>query len=119
MLETDYRQYVLSVIKITFLLRVCIFSTVLRFVVYVPCDRNAPAGECPTGMLDVPVPGDELGSNEAGLGTCSDGLDGEPARRLDPGEGCGPNIDGDGLIVEGNDGGDAILKDVAGLDEYA
>ena len=67
-------------------------------------------------MFDAPGPGDELGSNEAGLGTCNDGLEGEPARRLDPGEGCG-NIDGEGVIFDGNDGGEAILKDVAGLDE--
>jgi len=86
--------------------------------VYSPCVKNVPAGECPTGILDVPGPGDEFGSNEAGLGTCRDGLEGEPASRLEPGDGCG-NIDGDGLMFEGNEGGDAILKDVAGLDEYA
>ena len=69
-------------------------------------------------MLDVPAPGEEFGSSEAGLGTCKDGLDGEPTSRLEPGDGCG-SIDGDGLILEGNDGGEAMLKDVAGLEEYA
>lgn len=85
---------------------------------YSPCVKNVPTGECPTGILDVPGPGDELGSKEAGLGTCSEGFEGEPASRLEPGDGCG-SIDGDGLIFEGNDGGDAILNDVAGLEEYA
>lgn len=75
------------------------------------------AGECPTGIFEEHGPGEDVGINAAGLGTCK-GLDGELASRLDPGDGCG-SIDGDGLILEVSEGGDAILKDVAGLEENA
>ncbi len=62
-------------------------------------------------------PGEELGMRLTGLGTCS-GLDGELANKLEPGDWCGI-IDGEGFIFEVNEGGEAILNDVAGLDEYA
>lgn len=45
------------------------------------------------------------------------GFDGLLARNPDPGDGCG-NIDGEGLMLGGKDGGEAKLKEdvVAGLD---
>lgn len=49
----------------------------------------------------------------AGLGTCR-GFEGEFARSP-PGDGCG-NILGDGFILGGKDGGEARLKEVAGLE---
>lgn len=67
------------------------------------------AGEWPRGTAA--GPGDEMGIGE---GTCN-GLDGELASRPEPpGEGWGNT--GDGLIVVGRDGGDARLKEVAGLE---
>lgn len=66
------------------------------------------AGEWPKGTLG---PGDDVG---IGLGTCN-GLEGEFASKPELGEGCG-SMDGDGFIFGGKEGGEARLKDVAGLE---
>jgi len=70
---------------------------------------NEPAGECPTWTL-LQGPGDDVGISPAGLGTCI-GFKGLFATSPEPGDGCG-NIFG---VFGGNDGGDAKLKEVAGL----
>lgn len=68
-----------------------------------------PAGECPTGTL-LHGPGEDVGINPAGLGTCI-GFRGLLATNPEPGEGCG-NMLG---VFGGSDGGEAKLKEVAGL----
>lgn len=60
-------------------------------------------------------PGEELDISPAGLGTCK-GFRGELATRLEPGLGCGSIGMGDGLMFGGSEGGDAKLKEVAGLE---
>lgn len=80
-----------------------------------PCAKNVPAGEWPTGILPEHGPGDEVGIKPTGLGTWR-GFDGELANRLEPGDGWGI-IDGEGFMFDVKDGGDAILNEVAGLDE--
>lgn len=70
------------------------------------------AGECPTGTVGQ-GPGEDVGMSPAGLGTWR-GFEGEFARSP-PGDGWG-NILGDGFIFGGKEGGEARLKEVAGLE---
>jgi hypothetical protein len=87
--------------------------TITLILVFLPvCPMKELAGECPTGTLGQ-GPGDDVCLSPAGLGTCR-GFDGEFAKSP-PGDGCG-NILGDGFIFGGKDGGEARLKEVAGLE---
>ena len=70
------------------------------------------AGECPTGTVGQ-GPGEEVGISPAGLGTCR-GLEGEFANSP-PGDGWGSML-GEGFMFGGREGGDAKLKDAAGLE---
>lgn len=94
-----------------------IYNKIKRYQYWPDCDKYAPAGECPTGTFPEEGPGEAIGRRPAGLGTWS-GFDGELANKPDPGEGCG-NIDGEGLTLDANDGGEAMLNEVAGLEPNA
>lgn len=76
---------------------------------FLPVCIKDPAGECPTWTL-LHGPGEDVGINPAGLGTCI-GFKGLLATRPEPGEGCGSMLG----VLGGSDGGDAKLKEVAGL----